>query len=118
MQGIAASRGTATGRARLVRGPEDFAAVRPGDILVAPATSPAWTPLFGVVAGLVTEFGGLLSHAGVVAREYGLPAVLGVPSVMSRISNGDLLTVEGDLGLVTNVVSQPPRLPDGRPAVD
>jgi pyruvate,water dikinase len=107
MQGIAASRGTATGRARLVRGPEDFAAVRPGDILVAPATSPAWTPLFGVVAGLVTEFGGLLSHAGVVAREYGLPAVLGVPGVMSRISNGDLLTVEGHLGLVTVVVGQP-----------
>jgi phosphohistidine swiveling domain-containing protein len=107
MKGIAASRGTATGRARLVRGPEDFAAVRPGDILVAPATSPAWTPLFGVVAGLVTEFGGLLSHAGVVAREYGLPAVLGVPGVMSRISNGDLLTVEGHLGLVTVVVGQP-----------
>lgn len=100
MQGIAASRGTATGRARLVRGPEDFAAVRPGDILVAPATSPAWTPLFGVVAGLVTEFGGLLSHAGVVAREYGLPAVLGVTDAMALIKDGDELTIDGGTGQV------------------
>ncbi len=101
MKGIAASRGTATGRARLVRGPEDFAAVRPGDILVAPATSPAWTPLFGVVAGLVTEFGGLLSHAGVVAREYGLPAVLGVPDAMALIKDGDELTIDGGTGQVS-----------------
>jgi len=106
LRGIAASRGAATGRARLVRGPEDFAAVRPGEILVAPATSPAWTPLFGVVAGLVTEFGGLLSHAGVVAREYGLPAVLGVPDVMSRIADGDEVHLDGSTGVVT-VVRQP-----------
>ncbi len=100
-RGIPASRGQARGTARIVRGPEDFARVRPGDILLAPATSPAWTPLFGVVAGLVTEFGGLLSHAGVVAREYGLPAVLGVTDLLAHVCDGDEVTLDGATGLVT-----------------
>ena len=99
-RGVPASRGVVTGRARLVRGPDDFGKVRRGEIIVAPATTPAWTPLFGVAAGLVTEFGGLLSHAGVVAREYGLPAVLGVPDAMRLIQDGDEITVDGDRGEV------------------
>jgi pyruvate,water dikinase len=74
--------------------------VQPGDIIVAPATTSAWTPLFGVAAGLVTEHGGLLSHSGVVAREYGLPAVLGVPDALSRIADGDLLEIDGSAGTV------------------
>ena len=100
LRGIPASAGTATGRARIVRGPEDFASVCRGDILVAPATTPAWTPLFGVAAGLVTEFGGLLSHSGVVAREYGMPAVLGVPDALTRIADGDVITIDGGIGVV------------------
>jgi phosphohistidine swiveling domain-containing protein len=100
LHGIPASHGTATGPARVVRGPEDFSALRPGEILVAPATTPAWTPLFAVAAGLVTEFGGLLSHAGVVAREYGLPAVLGVTDALAHIATGDLMTIDGSTGTV------------------
>ncbi|MEI2826661.1 MAG: PEP/pyruvate-binding domain-containing protein [Dermatophilaceae bacterium] len=101
LHGIPASAGTATGPARIVRAPEDFGSVCRGDILVAPATTPAWTPLFGVAGGLVTEYGGLLSHSGVVAREYGLPAVLGVAGVLDRVGDGDLLTVDGATGRVT-----------------
>ena len=98
--GIAASTGCAVGPARIVRGPQDFGRVRAGDVLVAPATSPGWTPLFGLAAGLVTQFGGLLSHAGVVAREYGLPAVLGVPDLLDRVRDGHLVTLDGSTGIV------------------
>jgi len=84
----------------LQRGAEDFSKFRPGEILVAPATTPAWTPLFSVAAGLVTNYGGLLSHAGVVAREYGLPAVLGVTDATRLIRDGDELTVDGERGEV------------------
>lgn len=59
-----------------------------------------WTPLFGLAAGLVTQFGGLLSHAGVVAREYGLPAVLGVPDLLDRVRDGHLVTLDGSTGIV------------------
>ncbi len=100
LRGVPASRGVATGKARLVRGPEDFGKVRRGEIIIAPATTPAWTPLFGVAAGLVTEFGGLLSHSGVVAREYGLPAVLGIPEVMRLLHDGDEIEVDGACGAV------------------
>ncbi len=101
LRGIPASRGTANGRACLVRGPEDFGKLQPGEILVAPATTPAWTPLFGVAAGLVTDYGGLLSHAGVVAREYGLPAVLGTNIATQTIQDGDEIRVDGDRGVVS-----------------
>jgi pyruvate,water dikinase len=101
LRGVPASRGLATGKARLVRGPQDFNKVRQGEIIIAPATTPAWTPLFGAAGGLVTEFGGLLSHSGVVAREYGLPAVLGVPDAMRLIRDGDEITVDGEYGKVT-----------------
>ncbi len=100
LRGVPASRGLATGKARLVHGPQDFSSVRQGEIIIAPATTPAWTPLFGVAGGLVTEFGGLLSHSGVVAREYGLPAVLGVPDAMRLIRDGDEITVDGEQGEV------------------
>jgi phosphohistidine swiveling domain-containing protein len=111
LHGIPASGGSATGPARIVRGPEDFTSVQPGDILVAPATSPAWTPLFGVVAGLVTEFGGLLSHAGVVAREYGLPAVLGVTDAIQVIPAGAQVCLDAGTGTVTVLDTQPGATP-------
>ncbi|AQZ69530.1 pyruvate, phosphate dikinase [[Actinomadura] parvosata subsp. kistnae] len=99
--GAPGSRGTATGTARIVRGPADFARVRPGDILVCPFTDPAWTPLLRVAAGVVTETGGVLSHAAIVARECAIPAVLGVPDATTVLRDGALITVDGTTGTVT-----------------
>ncbi|ADG73374.1 pyruvate phosphate dikinase PEP/pyruvate- binding protein [Cellulomonas flavigena DSM 20109] len=98
--GTPGSRGTATGPVRVVRGPADFARVRPGDVLVCPWTDPSWTPLLGVVAGVVTETGGLLSHAAIVARERGVPAVLGVTDATRRLRDGALVTLDGAAGTV------------------
>jgi len=101
LNGTPGSRGSATGAARIVRGPGDFARVRPGDILVCPYTDPAWTPLLRIAAGVVTETGGVLSHAAIVAREYGIPAVLGVRGAMDGLRDGALITVDGNAGTVT-----------------
>lgn len=101
LAGTPGSRGTATGAARIVRGPADFARVRPGDILVCPFTDPAWTPLLRVVAGVVTETGGVLSHAAIVAREQSIPAILGIRDATRDIHDGALITIDGSTGLVT-----------------
>ena len=100
LRGTGASGGRASGPARVVRGPDDFGAVRPGDVLVCRETDPAWTPLFGVVAAVVTETGGLLSHAAIVARELRLPAVLGVPAATDVLRDAGTVTVDGDAGTV------------------
>ncbi|MBB5625452.1 PEP/pyruvate-binding domain-containing protein [Sphaerisporangium krabiense] len=99
--GTPGSHGTVTGTARIVRGLGDFARVRPGDILVCPFTDPAWTPLLRIAAGVVTETGGVLSHAAIVAREHGIPAVLGVPDATSRLRDGAVITIDGTTGTVT-----------------
>ncbi|MFB4278173.1 PEP/pyruvate-binding domain-containing protein [Nonomuraea sp. MTCD27] len=101
LTGTPGSRGTVTGTARIVRGPGDFARVRPGDILVCPFTDPAWTPLLRIAAGVVTETGGVLSHAAIVAREHAIPAVLGVPNATDRLHDGTVITVDGTTGTVT-----------------
>jgi pyruvate,water dikinase len=101
LTGTPGSRGTATGTARIVRGPGDFARVRPGDVLVCPWTDPAWTPLLRVVSGIVTETGGVLSHAAIVAREQRIPAVLGVPGATTLLPDGALVTLDGAAGTVT-----------------
>lgn len=100
LNGIAASPGRARGAARIVRSPEDFASVQPGDILVCASTTPPWTPLFGLVAGVVTDAGGILSHGAIVAREYGLPAVTGTGNGTARIRQGQVVEVDGDAGTV------------------
>ena len=100
LRGIAGSPGRVSGPARVVHGPEDFSRVGPGDILVCRFTDPAWTPLFGVVAGVITETGGRLSHAAIVAREHRIPAVLGVPTAMTTLYDGQPLTVDGTTGTV------------------
>jgi pyruvate,water dikinase len=82
-------------------GPEDFGLMHPGDIIVAGITTPAWTPLFARAAGIVTDIGGPLGHSSIVAREYGLPAVLGTGSATRRIRNGQVITVDGTAGTVT-----------------
>ncbi len=97
--GSPASAGVVRGRARVVLDPAG-AYLEPGEILVAPSTDPGWTPLFLTAAGLVMEMGGSMSHGAVVAREYGLPAVVGVPDATSRISTGQWVTVDGAAGTV------------------
>jgi pyruvate,water dikinase len=97
--GLAVSAGTIEGRARVIL---DMAAARPepGDILVTRFTDPSWTPLFVAVAGLVTEVGGLMTHGAVIAREYGLPAVVGVEGATRRIRDGQRIRVRGTEGFV------------------
>jgi pyruvate,water dikinase len=103
LKGIGASPGRVTGAARVIHGPDEFAQMRPGDILVARITTPAWTPLFALAAGVVTDVGGPLSHSSIVAREYHIPAVLGTGAATDRLSSGERITVDGDAGTVTAV---------------
>lgn len=100
LRGVAGSAGTVSGVARVVRSPDEFANVRPGDILVCCSTTPAWTPIFGTVAALVTDAGGVLSHTAIVAREYGLPAVVGTKYATRFVRDGQAVTVDGERGLV------------------
>jgi len=103
LKGIAASPGQVTGVARVIAGPAEFDQMRQGDILVARITTPAWTPLFALAAGVVTDVGGPLSHSSIVAREYHIPAVLGTGAATERLSSGQRITVDGDAGTVTVV---------------
>ena len=100
LTGRGASPGTVCGTARTVHSIDEFAIVEPGDILVCRTTDPAWTPLFGVAAAVVTETGGMLSHAAIVAREFDIPAVLGITDALTRIRNGATLEVDGTQGTV------------------
>jgi len=100
LQGLAASPGRVTARARVMLDPSDAAVLQKGEVLVAPATNPAWSPLFLTAGALVTEIGGLLSHGAIVAREYGLPAVLNVKDATRVIRTGQLLTVDGWQGTI------------------
>lgn len=99
--GIAAGAGRVTGPARVIRRIEDFERLRAGDVLVAPATTPAWTPLFARAAALVTDTGSLMSHCSQVAREYGIPAVVCTGDATRRLEDGELVTVDGSAGVVT-----------------
>ncbi|MFD4675148.1 PEP/pyruvate-binding domain-containing protein [Lentzea sp. NPDC058450] len=102
--GTPASAGTITGVARVVMDPVG-AHLEPGEILVAPSTDPGWTPLFLTAGGLVMEMGGANSHGAVVAREYGIPAVVGVREAVTRIRTGEWITVDGSTGAVTTAGS-------------
>ncbi len=99
ISGSPASPGTVTARARVILEPVG-ARLEPGEILVAPSTDPGWTPLFLTAGGLVMEMGGSNSHGAVVAREYGIPAVVGVTDATNRIETGQLVTLDGAAGLV------------------
>jgi pyruvate,water dikinase len=100
LRGTGASAGVARGPARVVFGPEDFDRVARGDIIVAPASNPGWVPLFSIAAGFLTDTGGVLSHAAVVAREFGLPAVVGLGDATTRIADGRIVEIDGAAGLV------------------
>jgi pyruvate,water dikinase len=99
LRGTPASAGTVSAKARVVFDPTG-ARLEPGEILVAPSTDPGWTPLFLTAGGLVMEMGGPISHGAVVAREYGIPAVVGVPGATERITTGEWITVDGSAGTV------------------
>jgi phosphohistidine swiveling domain-containing protein len=99
LRGTPASPGRVTAQARVILKPTG-ARLEPGEILVAPSTDPGWTPLFLTAGGLVMEMGGAMSHGAVVAREYGIPAVVGVPGATERIATGRRITVDGSEGAV------------------
>jgi pyruvate,water dikinase len=101
LAGVGASPGVAEGTARVVSGGESFREIHRGDILVTTTTTPAWTPLFPALAALVTETGGILSHAAVVAREYGIAAVVGATGATTAIPDGARIRVDGTSGQVT-----------------
>jgi len=100
LKGVPSSPGRVTAPARILHGPEDFDRMRPGDVLVAGTTTPAWTPLFAMASAVVTDIGGPLSHGSIVAREYGIPAVMGVGVATRRIRDGQTVTVDGAAGTV------------------
>jgi pyruvate,water dikinase len=99
LRGTPASAGAVSAKARVILDPTG-AQLEPGEILVAPSTDPGWTPLFLTAGGLIMEMGGAMSHGAVVAREYGIPAVVGVPDATERIATGERITVDGSTGTV------------------
>ncbi len=100
LQGIGASAGTARGTARVVLSLEDFGRVERGDVLICPSSNPSWVPLFAIIAGLVTDTGSVTSHAAVVAREFGVPAVVGTGEATQRVRDGQSVEVDGTAGEV------------------
>ena len=100
LKGHAGSPGTMRGRARVLRCLDDADKLQRGDVLVAETTAPPWTPLFATAGGIITDTGGILSHCAVVAREYGIPAVVGTGRATSLIRDGQLVEVDGDSGTV------------------
>jgi len=98
--GLAASPGVIEGTAKVVMSIDEFDQVNPGDIMVCQMTNPAWTPLFAVIAGIVTDAGGVVSHPAVMAREFGIPAVIGTSVATLKIKTGDRIRVDGGKGLV------------------
>ena len=100
LSGQPASPGIATGPVRIVSDPEDFPQVESGDVLVARTTTPAWTPLFDRVCAIVTDSGTAAAHASLIAREYGIPAVVATGNATRILSNGQRVTVDGRQGTV------------------
>jgi pyruvate,water dikinase len=101
LKGVPTSAGKVTAPARVLHGSQDFHQMQPGEVLVAGTTTPAWTPLFAMASAVVTDIGGPLTHGSIVAREYGIPAVMGTGVATRRIHTGQRITVDGDLGTVT-----------------
>jgi pyruvate,water dikinase len=101
LSGFAVSPGRVTAPASVILSPADFDRMIPDTILVCPTTNPAWTPLFAQARGLVTDIGGVAAHGSIVAREYGIPAVMGTGNATQRIASGRMVTVDGDAGVVT-----------------
>jgi len=101
LSGMAASPGAVEGIARVIRSPDQLSEIQVGEILVAPVTAPSWAPVFGKIKATVTDIGGMMSHAAIVCREYGLPAVTGTGNGSSKIATGQKIRVDGNTGKVT-----------------
>jgi phosphohistidine swiveling domain-containing protein len=101
LKGTAASAGVVRGTAKVTLSQDDFGRIEPGDIIVCPSSNPSWVPIFTIAGGLITNTGGVLSHAAVVAREFGLAAVVGVTDATARIADGRLVEIDGSAGTVT-----------------
>jgi pyruvate,water dikinase len=99
--GIGTSSGVVTACACVLNSPADFESFPQGSVLVAVTTTPAWTPLFASASAIVTDIGGPLSHSSIVAREYGIPAVMATHSATRTIKSGQMITVDGAAGTVT-----------------
>ncbi|MFE6965272.1 PEP/pyruvate-binding domain-containing protein [Agromyces sp. NPDC057679] len=98
--GTPASAGRARGPVRIVHGPDDFHLIRQGDVLVCPTTAPSWSPILGQVAAVVADHGGVLSHPAIIAREFGIPAIVGTGDGTSRLQDGEVVLVDGTEGTV------------------
>jgi len=99
-RGMPVSPGVGRGSARVVLSPDRFDDILPGDVLVTRGADPGWTPLFGLLSGLILETGGQLSHGAVLAREYGLPAVAAIPDISSHLADGQTVMLDGRTGVV------------------
>jgi phosphoenolpyruvate synthase/pyruvate phosphate dikinase len=100
LKGKGTSAGQVAAPACVLRGPDDFGQMHSGDVLVAVATTPAWTPLFAMASAVVTDIGGPLSYSSIVAREYGIPAAMATGVATRRIQNGQMVTVDETIGTV------------------
>jgi pyruvate,water dikinase len=112
LEGFPGSPGVVEGPARVILTFEEFPTLQSGEILICPYTSTAWTPLFLKIAGVVTDTGGMLTHAAIAAREYGIPAVVGTWNATNSIRNGDIVKVDGNTGVV-EVVKRADKNPKG-----
>jgi pyruvate,water dikinase len=101
LSGFAGSGGVAEGPARVVLKVEDISSIQEGEILVCTITSPSWTPVFNKIRAAVSDIGGMMSHAAIVSREYGLPAVVGTGWATTKIKTGQRRRVDGNTGVVT-----------------
>jgi pyruvate,water dikinase len=101
LKGLGTSSGQVTAPACVLYGPQDFGKMKPGDVLIATTTTPAWTPLFTMASAVVTDIGGPLSHSSIVAREYGIPAVMAARNATRLIKSGQMITVDGAKGTVS-----------------
>ena len=101
LKGMAAAPGAVEGIARVLRSPDQLGELQKGEILVTPVTAPSWAPVFGKISAAVTDIGGMMSHAAIVCREYGLPAVTGTGTATAKIKTGMRLRVDGNTGTVT-----------------
>jgi pyruvate,water dikinase len=101
LQGQAGSPGVVEGAARIVKDVDELDAVQDGEVLICPATSPSWSTVFSRVVATVSDVGGVMSHAAIICREYGIPAVVGTGSAVASIANGQRVRVDGDRGVVT-----------------
>lgn len=100
LKGVGASSGIVSGKCRIITDPREFERLSPGDILVARYTNPAWTPVFSYIGGLVVEYGSTVSHAAIIAREYGIPAVMGVSGATSVLKDGETIIIDGANGYI------------------